>query len=131
MGYLRPADHRALITAKKKQYPKRYSEAYMETLRGFVGKGYHAWDYVGLIKGILWGWNGSKNVPYGVNGVPDTNTVGMRSRCTHRSTDFNKIITAACSTKPVTLSIYIGDGLAVEATSAGFKSHDHSSCKYR
>jgi hypothetical protein len=43
-----------LITAKKKQYPKRYTTKYVEKLRALVGQGYHAWDCVGLIKGILW-----------------------------------------------------------------------------
>jgi hypothetical protein len=107
-----------LITAKKKQYPKRYTTKYVEKLRALVGQGYHAWDCVGLIKGILWGWDGKRNVPYGARGVPDTDTVGMRNRCTHRSTDFSKIIPGCMLFKPGHVGIYIGDGLAVEATSA-------------
>jgi hypothetical protein len=108
----------ALINAKKKQYPKRYTGSRVAKLRALVGQGFYAWDCVGLIKGILWGWNGKKNVPYATNGVPDTNTTGMRSRCTHRSTDFSTILPGCMLYKPGHVGIYIGDGLAVEATSA-------------
>lgn len=108
----------ALIDAKRKQYPKQYADSRVAKLRALVGQGYHAWDCVGLIKGILWGWSGKTNVPYAVNGVPDADTKGMMRRCTHRSTDFSTILPGCIMYKPGHVGIYIGDGLAVEATSA-------------
>lgn len=108
----------ALIDAKRKQYPKQYTDSRVTKLRALVGQGYHAWDCVGLIKGILWGWSGKTNVPYAVNGVPDADTKGMMRRCTHRSTDFSKILPGCIMYKPGHVGIYIGNGLAVEATSA-------------
>lgn len=108
----------ALIDAKKKQYPKQYTDSRVARLRALVGQGYHAWDCVGLIKGILWGWDGKNRVKYAVNGVPDADTKGMMRRCTHRSTDFSKILPGCIMYKPGHVGIYIGNGLAVEATSA-------------
>lgn len=108
----------ALVDAKKKQYPKQYTDSRVVKLRDLVGQGYHAWDCVGLIKGILWGWNGKTNVPYAKNGVPDTDTVGMMRRTHQRSQDFTKIVPGCIMYKPGHVGIYIGDGLAVEATSA-------------
>ena len=53
-------------------------------------------DCVCLIKGILWGWNGDKNKPYGgaaytSNNVPDINASQMINSCKDLSTDFSKI----------------------------------------
>ncbi len=108
----------ALIDAKRKQYPEQYTDSRVAKLRALVGQGYHAWDCVGLIKGILWGWSGKTNVPYATNGVPDADTKGMMRRCSHRSSDFSKILPGCIMYKPGHVGIYIGDGLAVEATSA-------------
>lgn len=80
-----------------------------------------AFDCVGLIKGILWGWDADVNKTYGgagykANGVPDTNADGMRKRCTDRSTDFSKIQPGELLWVPGHVGIYIGDGLGVECT---------------
>lgn len=107
----------ALINAKVKQYPKRYTAAYIERLKTLIGKAY-GWDCVGLIKGILWGWDGVKNVPYSVNGVPDTNVMGFYAKGENKSTDFSKIVPGAAVHLPTHVGIYIGDGLVIEATSA-------------
>lgn len=107
----------ALITAKVKQYPTRYSAAYIEKLKKLIGKA-SGWDCCGLIKGILWGWDGEKDVPYSVNGVPDTNVMGFYVKGENKSTDFSKIVPGAAVHLPTHVGIYIGDGLVVEATSA-------------
>lgn len=54
----------ALINAKVKQYPTRYSAAYIEKLKKLIGKAF-GWDCCGLIKGILWGWDGDSRSIYG------------------------------------------------------------------
>ena len=107
----------ALITAKKKQYPTRYTDAYVKALQALIGKGF-AWDCCGLIKGILWGWDGKKDVPYSVNGVPDTGTDGFQKLGKNESTDWKNIPVGAILNKKGHMGIYIGDGLAIEATSA-------------
>lgn len=107
-----------LIERKRKQYinPARYTAARVRKLKALVGKGYFGFDCVGLIKGILWGWDGKIKVPYKVNGVPDTNASGMRNRCTHRSKDFSLILPGCLLHTTGHVGIYIGNGLAVEAT---------------
>lgn len=80
-------------------------------------------DCVNLIKGILWGWNGDKKKTYGgakykTNGVPDTNADGMIKLCTDVTTDFSKIEPGEALWCKGHIGIYIGNGLAVEATPA-------------
>lgn len=80
-------------------------------------------DCVGLIKGILWGWSGDKSKTYGgakyaSNGVPDTNADGMIYKCKDVSKDFSNIVPGEVVWKSGHIGIYIGDGLAVEATPA-------------
>ena len=85
-----------------------------------IGKNYFMFDCIGLIKGILWGWNGSNKIyggaGYACNGVPDVNTEGMLSKCTNVSTDFSKIEIGEYLWMSGHCAIYIGDGLCVECT---------------
>ena len=60
--------------------PAWQSKAYGIQDKGFL------FDCVGLIKGILWGWNGSLTATYGggkyaSNGVPDVSDSGMIGVC--------------------------------------------------
>ena len=78
-------------------------------------------DCVGLIKGLLWGWNGNPGKTYGgaaycTNGVPDINADTMMSRCCSVSTDFSGIQPGEVVWTDGHIGIYIGGGLAVEAT---------------
>lgn len=78
-------------------------------------------DCVGLIKGLLWGWNGAKAKTYGgasyaANGVPDINADTMISRCSAVSTDFSKVQIGEALWTNGHIGIYIGNGLAVECT---------------
>lgn len=78
-------------------------------------------DCVGLIKGLLWGWNGSTGKTYGgakyaTGGVPDINADTMISRCTEVSTSFSGIQPGEVVWTEGHIGIYIGGGLAVEAT---------------
>ena len=55
-----------------------------------------AFDCVCLIKGLLWGWDGTLShtnggAVYGSNGVSDTNATGMIDYCYDVSTDFSDI----------------------------------------
>lgn len=78
-------------------------------------------DCVCLIKAILWGWCGDVNKTYGgatysANGVPDIDADEMFSRCTKRSSDFNKIEVGEVVWCKGHIGVYIGDGLAIECT---------------
>ena len=81
----------------------------------------YGFDCVGLIKGVLWGWNGDKTKVYGgakykTKGVPDTNANGMIALCKDVTTDFSKIEAGEVVWKDGHIGVYIGNGLAVECT---------------
>jgi hypothetical protein len=78
-------------------------------------------DCVGLIKGLLWGWNGTKSKTYGgaiytANGVPDINADTMIRRCKDAKTDFSGIHPGEVVWTEGHIGIYIGNGLAVESS---------------
>lgn len=80
-----------------------------------------AFDCVGLIKGILWGWDANFAKVYGgakykSNGVPDTNVDGMLKKCKEISADFTNILPGEYLWTNGHCGIYIGEGLAVEST---------------
>lgn len=83
--------------------------------KGFI------FDCVGLIKGILWGWDANLSKSYGgagyaCNGVPDIDAKQMINRCHNISTDFSKILPGEPVWMDGHIGIYIGDGKVVEAT---------------
>ena len=78
-------------------------------------------DCVCLIKGLLWGWSGNTSKVYGGatykgNSVPDFGTESMLKYCTASSTNFKNIPVGAVLYMKGHVGIYIGEGLAVEAT---------------
>jgi hypothetical protein len=81
----------------------------------------YGFDCVCLIKGVLWGWDGTASATYGgakyaSNGVPDINADAMINKCTGVTTDFSKIEVGAALWVPGHIGVYIGNGLAVECT---------------
>ena len=78
-------------------------------------------DCVCLIKSILWGFDFDTSktnggAVYASNGVPDINADMMIARCPNATTDFSNIVPGEVVWKQGHIGIYIGDGLAVEAT---------------
>ena len=78
-------------------------------------------DCVCMIKGILWGWSGDKTKTYGgakyaSNGVPDSGADAMFRKCLEQSKDFSCLEVGEALWRSGHIGIYIGDGLAVEAT---------------
>lgn len=106
-----------LINQKIKQYPSWYTTSRVKHFRSLVNKNYYAFDCVGLIKGILWGWNEGK-IKYISNNVPDINADMMINRCKNISTDFSKIKEGNAVWVKGHIGIYIGDGLVIECTPA-------------
>lgn len=84
-----------------------------------------AFDCIGLIKGILWGWDGNKDRVYGgaiyeSNGVPDIGADAMITKCSGVSSNFDlsKMKPGEYLWKSGHAGIYLGDGLAAECTPA-------------
>lgn len=86
-----------------------------------AGEDTFGFDCVCMIKGLLWGWRGDSARVYGgaqyaVNGVPDIGADTMFQKCTEISTDFSCLEVGEAVWRSGHIGIYIGDGLAVEAT---------------
>ncbi len=112
----------ARIKEKAKQYPANYTVSKQAKLRAMIGQNVYAFDCIGLIKGILWGWNADPNpqghggAKYASNGVPDIDANVTINRCKDVSTDFSKIVPGSAVWLPGHIGIYIGDGRVIEAT---------------
>ena len=110
----------SIIDAKAKQYPKRFSASRIKMLKGLVGKGYFGFDCVGLIKGVLWGWNGSNTkdggAKYESNGVPDVSANGMINLCKNVSTNFSNIQMGEAVWLDGHIGIYYKDGQVIECS---------------
>ena len=105
---------------RKKKESSWWTSSRVKTISKVIGKNYFMFDCVGLIKGILWGWDGSNKIyggaGYACNGVPDVNTEGMLSKCENVSTNFKSIEIGEYLWMSGHCAIYIGDGLCVECT---------------
>lgn len=80
-----------------------------------------AFDCIGLIKGILWGWDANKDKLYGgavynSNGVPDGNELSFINMCTDVSSDFTNILPGEMLYTTGHCGIYIGGAFAIECT---------------
>lgn len=80
-----------------------------------------AFDCVGLIKGLLWGFSADTNAEFGgvkyqSNDVPDIDEGSMMEVCLEPSTNFNEILPGEFLWMKGHCGLYIGGGLAVECT---------------
>ena len=112
-----------MTQTNKKRYSTNYAYNKARAWKiNAASKDTFGFDCVCLIKGLLWGWDGDVNKVYGgavyeSNGVPDIGETEMISKCTEVSADFTKIPKGAMLYMTGHCGIYIGDGLAVEASS--------------
>lgn len=113
-----------MSSSRKTQCMKQYQyNAKRSSMVNAASADTFGFDCVGLIKSILWGWNGDTSnalggAKYASNGVPDIDENAMFKRCSGASTDFSKIEIGEAVWMSGHIGIYIGDGLAVEATPA-------------
>lgn len=113
-----------LNSSNKSRYTKNYSYNAQASRKSKIlnaSSDTFGFDCVNMIKGILWGWNGSKNktyggAAYGSNGVPDTNADGLMNYCTGVTTNFSNIQVGEMVHMRGHIGVYIGNGLAVECT---------------
>lgn len=102
------------------QYPK--NESYAVKARTLAGqKNAFYFDCVGLIKSVLWGWEGDSSksrggAVYASNGVPDISADQMITKCSGISTNFSDIKVGELLWCKGHVGIYIGNGLGVECT---------------
>lgn len=78
-------------------------------------------DCVCFIKGLLWGWVGDSDHPYGganyqSNGVPDKNSDTIIALCQQVSEDFSNLQVGEYLWIKGHCGVYIGNGLAAECT---------------
>jgi cell wall-associated NlpC family hydrolase len=112
------------VQAKAKQYPYWYTRSKLTSIFSpLYGANPPAWgfDCVGLIKGVLWGWNGDESMVYGgavyaSNGVPDISADAMIGKCKEVSSDFSKIALGEFVWMKGHCGIYAGNGRVVESS---------------
>lgn len=109
------------INEKKKQYPNHYTADKLSRLKALVGTETFAFDCVGLIKALLWGWNGDTTHPHGgaryqSGDVPDLGANTLFARCEGQTTDFKTIQVGEAVWLHGHIGIYIGNGIVVEST---------------
>ena len=78
-------------------------------------------DCVGMVKTVLWGWNGNTGSSYGgakykSNGVPDVTEGGMLELCNEISTDFSDIQVGEFVWLQGHCGVYIGNNMVAEST---------------
>ena len=96
------------------QYPENYQ--YLSKADGSQ----FSFDCSGLVKAIIWGWNGSNDTyggaKYGSNGLNDVNDEGLKAMCSDVSSSFSNIQIGSLLFTSGHVGIYVGNGMAVEAT---------------
>lgn len=112
----------SIINQKAKQYPNWYTDKRKKELLDLVNKNYFCFDCVGLIKGVLWGWNGSNSVnggaKYESNSVPDVSANGLINKCKNISTDFSNIKMGEVLWMDNHVGIYYKDKEVIECSPA-------------
>ncbi len=114
----------SLILQKAKQYPDYYSAGRRNLLKGQISLGAWAFDCVGLIKGVLWGWNGDRTVNFGgakyrAKDVPDISANTMANRCLERCETMENILPGEAVYMNRHIGVYVGNGKVVESTLIG------------
>ena len=112
------------VQGKAKQYPSWYTENKIATVFApLYGSNPPVWgfDCIGLVKGVLWGWEGDETKTYGgavyaSQGVSDLSADAMIGRCTDVSTDMNNIAVGEYLWMKGHCGIYIGNGRVVESS---------------
>lgn len=112
------------VQAKAKQYPYWYTDS---KVRSIFSPLYESdppvwgFDCIGLIKGVLWGWDGDESKVYGgavyaSNSVPDLSADAMIGKCTEVSTDFGNIAIGEFLWMKGHCGVYMGNSKVVESS---------------
>ncbi len=114
---------KSLITKKAKQYPNWYTSERKNNLQKLINKNYWCFDCSGLIKAVLWGWNGNSSLSnggavYKSNNIPDVSANGMIKRCSNISTNFTNIEMGELLWMDGHVGIYYKDNQVIECSPA-------------
>ena len=113
---------KSIIEQKAKQYPNWYTNKRKNELLSLVNKNYFCFDCAGLIKGVLWGWNGSNNTNGGAkylsNSVPDVSADSLINKCKNISTNFSKITMGEIVWMEGHVGVYYQNGEVIECSPA-------------
>ena len=112
------------VQGKAKQYPYWYTQSKVQSVFApLYGKNPPTWgfDCVGLVKGVLWGWNGDELKSYGgavhaSNGVPDISADAMIGMCKEVSSSMSDIAVGEFLWMKGHCGVYIGNGQVVESS---------------
>ena len=115
-----PANDRMIARATTQGGNALTNRQWLPQANAVKGEGF-LFDCVGLIKGILWGWNGDMSRTYGgagyaCNGVPDYDAKKMIDCCRDVSTDFSTIVDGEAVWMDGHIGVYVGGGVVVECT---------------
>ena len=113
-----------IAAGKSQDYAKKDAEVWgQKVLTAAKTKPCFAFDCVGLVKGILWGWDAKADDLYGgadyeSNGVPDAGarSDGLISYCKDVTANFSNIVAGEMLWIDGHVGIYIGNGYAIECT---------------
>ena len=112
------------VEGKAKQYPNWYTEKKIASVFApLYGANPPVWgfDCIGLIKGVLWGWNGDESKVYGgavyaSNGVPDASADAMIGKCTDVSSNMGNIAVGEFLWMKGHCGVYVGNSKVIEST---------------
>ena len=112
------------IVSKAKQYPYWYTDSKIASIFApLYGSDPPVWgfDCIGLIKGVLWGWDGDEGKVYGgavyaSNGVSDLSADAMIGKCKYVSSDMSNIAVGEFLWMKGHCGIYIGNSKVVESS---------------
>ena len=115
-----PANDRMIARATTQGGNALTNRQWLPQANAVKGEGF-LFDCVGLIKGILWGWNGDMSRTYGgagyaCNGVPDYDAKKMIDACREVSADFSVIAPGEAVWMDGHIGVYVGGGVVVECT---------------
>lgn len=113
-----------IVSGKQRQYPPWYTFDKINSIFAPLYGRYppaFGFDCIGLIKGVLWGWNGDASktnggAVYASNGVPDISADSTIKTCSNVSSDFSSIEVGEFLWMSGHCGIYIGRNLCVEAS---------------
>lgn len=115
-----PANDKMITRATTQGSNAKTNRQWLSQANAIKDEGF-LFDCVGLITGILWGWDGDMSRTYGgagyaCNGVPDYDAKKMIDCCRDVSTDFSTIVPGEAVWMDGHIGVYVGGGVVVEAT---------------
>ena len=115
-----PATSKMIQRATTQGSNAKTNRQWLPQANAIIDEGF-IFDCVGLIKGILWGWDGDMSRTYGgagyaCNGVPDYDAKKMIDSCREVSADFSGIVPGEAVWMDGHIGVYMGEGLVIEAT---------------